>query len=93
MSKRCAHCGAPILPEVQIQGRVRNRIWDFMSKFRSATPAQLMEYVYEDDPDGGPETDSTLKVNIFHMNKVLKKHGLRIQANPGRGATYRLRLL
>ena len=51
---------------------------------------QLFDYLYGDDPNGGPNTGlSTLRSRICYLNRHLRKHGLEI-ASPGYTSRYAL---
>ena len=78
----CRCCGLPVVvPEVYRSiklPRVKQRIFDIIAK-RPGIPVDLLrDYVWVDDPDGGPESKSTIYVHIVQMNKILAEQGVRV---------------
>lgn len=72
------------------QGALRQRIYDYMVKYKTATSERLLNIIYADDRDGGPENaNSSLHVTICKMNKILRAYGYQIRGKRGRGAFYR----
>jgi hypothetical protein len=91
--KICPCCNRPLPPAIELQGKIRRRYWDFISRHpEGVTKNQIFDAVYGDDPNGGPlRGDLVVRVNVYHINKVLRKHGLRVTGRPGGpGAVYRL---
>lgn len=83
--QRCACCGQVIPPKL-ILPRVKQRIYDYVSRHPEGCDRwQIMNYVYEDDPNGGPNSTNVINVHIVQINKRLKPDGLRIWAGGGRG--------
>lgn len=53
---------------------------------------RLFQLLYGHDPDGGPENMNIVSVNVYMINKKIKKLGKRIEAPRGQGeSTYTLR--
>ncbi len=75
-----------------MRGPVRQRIVDAIaSRPDGITRAELLDVVYADDIDGGPDNPNTVSVLIHHANEELAARGYRIEpAWRGRGARYRL---
>jgi hypothetical protein len=71
---------------------VRQRIIDVIAaRPDGITRAELLDVVYGDDIDGGPDNANTISVLIKHANEDLKPQGFRIEPTwRGRGARYRL---
>jgi hypothetical protein len=71
---------------------VRQRIVDVIAnRPDGVTRAELLDVVYADDVDGGPDNANTIAVLIKHANEDLKPQGFRIEPTwRGRGARYRL---
>jgi hypothetical protein len=88
----CPSCGQIIAPQNPFDGQpVKARIYDFIAKRSGGvTTEELMEHIYADDPDGGPDSPKAIAVHISRMNDVLIPLGLRIASSLGRGAVYRL---
>lgn len=89
----CCCCGQLLPPRIKFSGPVKQRIYEFVAKHpEGVSRYQIMEAVYADDPDGGPESHSTVGVHIMQMNRqVLYRLGLMIRSPSGRGAEYKLR--
>jgi hypothetical protein len=71
---------------------VRQRIVDAIANRPDGiTRAELLDVVYADDVDGGPDNPNTIAVLIKHANADLAALGYRIQPTwRGRGARYRM---
>jgi hypothetical protein len=71
---------------------VRQRIVDVIAgRPDGITRAELLDVVYGDDVDGGPENPNTVAVLIKHANAELAPRGYQIAPTwRGRGARYRL---
>lgn len=92
----CCCCGQVLPPKIKFAGPVKQRIYDFVSRHpEGVNRFKIMEAVYADDPDGGPESHSTIGVHIMQMNRqTLAKHGLLIRSPSGRSDSgYTLRIL
>jgi hypothetical protein len=90
---KCCCCGQILPPKIKFTGPVKQRIYDYVVRHHEGVNRfQIMEAVYADDPDGGPESHSTIGVHIMQMNnQVLRQHGFIIRSAPGRNASgYRL---
>lgn len=88
----CSACGRPFLPRLVARGPVRQRIVDAIANRPDGiTRGELLDRVYADDPDGGPDNPNTVAVLIKHANVDLAPQGYRIEPTwRGRGARYRL---
>ena len=88
----CPTCRRPFPPHLVVHGPVRQRIVDLIANRPDGiTRGELLDLVYADDPNGGPDNPNTISVLIKHANKELAAQGFRIEpAWLGRGARYRL---
>ena len=88
----CPTCRRPFPPSLVVSGPVRQRIVDAIAlRPDGITRAELLDVVYADDVDGGPDNPQTICVLVHHANKQLAGQGYRIApAWRGRGARYRL---
>jgi hypothetical protein len=66
----------------------QRRILDVLKRRGSASADELRDVLWSDDPDGGPDSPSTLHAHIWHLNQRLKSRGLRVRAS--RWAGYRV---
>lgn len=58
--------------------RTLNRIYWFVAmRPHGVTKAEIFDYLYGDDPDGGP-FDKIIDIHICHLNSILSKSGLII---------------
>ena len=91
--KICSRCGQIIPPRLEFKkSPVKQRIYEFVSKRPDGVGVgEIMDFVYRQDPDGGPDAMNTIAVHISKMNKELRKKGIEIRASRGRGAVYTLR--
>jgi hypothetical protein len=83
MSARlCECCGQPIVQEDDIVlTAMQRRIVKLLKRRGSATGDELRDALWGDDPNGGPDSLSNLYVHIFHLNRRLKPHGLRVRGS------------
>ena len=86
----CPTCQRPFPPRLVVRGPVRQRIVNvIMNRPDGITRAELLDVVYSDAVDGGPENPNTIAVLIKHANAELVAQGYRIQPTwRGRGARY-----
>jgi hypothetical protein len=77
---------------IKLSGNVRRRYFDALAKAPDGlTREQILNAVYADDPNGGPDAYETVRQHIFEINKTLAKHGLKIKSPlGGPGARYYL---
>ncbi len=73
-----------------MRGPVRQRIVDIVANRPDGiTRGELLDVVYADDPNGGPENPNTVSVLIHCANQQLAQQGYRIEsAWRGRGGRY-----
>jgi hypothetical protein len=95
MSRRpqvCPHCKRPFPPRLVVRGPVRQWIVDIIAdRPDGVSRTELLDIVYADSIDGGPDTPNTVSVLIHCANQQLAEQGYRIEAAwRGRGARYRL---
>jgi hypothetical protein len=88
----CPTCQRPLAPQLVVRGPVRQRIVDTVANRPDGiTRGELIDIVYADDIDGGPDTPNTVSVLIHLANQQLSRQGYRIEsAWRGRGGRYRL---
>jgi len=95
MSRRpqiCLTCRRPLAPRLVVNGPVRQRIVNIIAdRPDGIARTELLDIVYADSVDGGPNTPNTVSVLIHCANQQLAEQGYRIEASwRGRGARYRL---
>lgn len=91
--KRCACCGQIIPPADHPfrNAEVKRKIYDAISKHPEGLNRKtIVDLVYGDDPDGGPENMNVISVHVKKMNPRLAPQGLRITSTGGPYSTYRL---
>jgi hypothetical protein len=90
MSKvaQCRHCGQIIPPKIGLP-RVKQRIYDCVASHPAGvTTDQILDYVYADDPNGGPDRPC-VRAHVYQMNKHhLIPFGVFLRADHGPGAKY-----
>jgi hypothetical protein len=91
-ARTCPTCHRPFPPKLIVHGPVRQRIVDAIeNRPDGITRAELLDIVYGDDIDGGPNDPNTISVLIKKANEELAAQGYCISpAWLGRGARYRL---
>ena len=88
----CPTCRRPYPPRLVVHGPVRQRIVNLVaSRPDGITRGELLDLVYADEPNGGPDNPNTISVLIKHANEELAAQGFCIEpAWLGPGARYRL---
>ena len=94
MVKVCECCGHP-LPDLAVQLELTKRQRQMFEALRRAGKAgitldRIMEVVYGDDSDGGPDSTTVLHVQRTKMKGKLAKFGLQITTTKGHGSLWRL---
>lgn len=71
-------------------GPSRYRIVESVMKQPGMNLRELVDAVYRDAEDGGPDNaEVTVRTQVWHLNKRIKKLGLQISSTRGPGAVYR----
>ena len=89
---RCPHCLQVIPPKGLFRDQpIKKRIYEYLAAHpEGVTRQQILDRVWADDPDGGPEFANVVSVHVKHMRPILEREGLTISCAKGAGATYRL---
>lgn len=87
--KCCSTCGQGLPPEVNVGGPVRQRVFDYIAKHpEGVTTQQVLDHVYVDDPNGGPDSGNVVSVHVTNINRRLS--GMKIKARGGPASIYQL---
>ena len=98
MVKVCEACGHP-LPADDVElalPYIKRRIFQAVRRAgrRGIGVEGIMDYVYGNDPSGGPDSTNVLHVHRGKMQPILAKFGLKISCDrTGPGASWRLEKL
>lgn len=90
--KRCPTCKRPLPPVVSVSGRRRQALLEYVLRYpEGVTRSQILDAIYADDPDGGPENQNIVAVMVKHINDILEKQKkkVRIRGSGGPGSIYR----
>jgi hypothetical protein len=80
-----------IVPPVPNLTPIKQRILDAVKRRPGITAQQLRDWVWADDIDGGPLTDTKcLHVHIAQMNAMLRPLGITVRSE---GGGYRIRTI
>ena len=95
MTAACPCCGAPVEGAVSVEallaiqfGPVRSTLLRCMIEAypRPRSARQIADYVYRDDPDGGPDGALDLvSINAHHIRKKIEPLGWTLRGVRGRG--------
>ena len=90
--KTCPCCGQLIPPKLLFpRAPVSQRLYDIVAKHpEGVRREQIADYVYGEDPNGGPDSPAAIRALIWRMNITLRAHKLKIRSSMGRGSVYRL---
>jgi hypothetical protein len=87
----CPACGRPFPPELTVTGPVRRRLVEIIANHPNGIArGELMDLLYADDADGGPECTNVISVMVHFANRQLWSQGWRIRSSGGPGAKYYL---
>lgn len=95
--RTCACCGHP-LPDDSVLGALtplQQRVFFAIKRAGSAgiQSTRVMDVVYAEDPNGGPENQNIIAVVAKQMNKRLARFGLVLRGRRGPGGYYTLEKL
>jgi hypothetical protein len=95
--KTCECCGHPLPEQHATLGLTRTqlRIFQIVEKAgRAGIPRRdLMDVVYANDINGGPESENILNVHRTNMNRRLSPHGLTISVSRGHYSIWKVESL
>lgn len=83
----CCCCGQVLPPKLKLPV-VKQRIYDMVARHPGIRLQQLINHVYAEDPNGGPESLNIIHVHVHQINLIIIKHGLQIRGHTSQG--YRL---
>jgi hypothetical protein len=90
----CKCCGHPIVSDEIgiVLTPLQRRIFNIVKQSGSAgiTGGEVMDIVYANTCDGGPESTNIIAVVAGHANKRLAQFNLKIQGRRGRGGVFTL---
>ena len=87
--KICSQCGQPIPPAGLRLPRIKERIFEAVRRRPGITAQELRDWVWVDDIDGGPLTDTKcLHVHVAQLNTLLRPLGICVRSE---GGGYRIR--
>ena len=88
---KCPTCGQIVPPQVFLP-KMQQRIYDYIARHpQGSNRQQIIDAIYWDDPNGGPDWLNGISVQIRHINKRINVLGIIIKGTGGPGSVYRLR--
>ncbi len=91
--KSCPTCKRPFAPEVQLSGKRRQLLYDFVARRpEGVTTAEIMDFVWNDDPNGGPNARYIVSTMVWQINRELEKREVkaRLRGTGGPGSVYKV---
>lgn len=87
-------CCKRLLPEsLTIGGARRRRLLDYVGNHpEGVTVWQIIDAIYWDDPNGGPDKHNCISVMVKQMNRTLIPQGYKIRGTGGPGSRYFLEI-
>jgi hypothetical protein len=80
-----------LLAEPYVTGRERRRLVEILARRPDGmTRRELADWVYADDPNGGPESTLAVCQLVHQARRQLARQGYTIASDRGPGAHYRL---
>jgi len=90
-SSVCPYCGQALPPELRVTGRERRRLVEILARRpHGMTRRELADWLYADDPNGGPENTFAVCQLVHQARLQLAAQGYTIISDRGPGAHYRL---
>jgi DNA-binding response OmpR family regulator len=91
----CPTCGQVVAPRTLFRDQpIKRRIFEYVAAHpEGVTRQQILDRVWSDDIDGGPEFANVVSVHVKRMRPILEREGLTITCARGPGATYRIETL
>jgi hypothetical protein len=87
-SSVCPYCGQPLQ---RVTGRERRRLVEILARRPDGmTRRELADWLYADDPNGGPENTLAVCQLVHQARLQLSRQGYTILSDRGPGAHYRL---
>ena len=87
----CESCGQPVIVSSELPPLppIKQRILDAVRRRPGITAQELRDWVWADDLDGGPLTDTKcLHVHVAQLNALLRPLGIVVRSE---GGGYRIR--
>ena len=82
----CDACGQPVLVRSELPPLppIKQRILDAVRRRPGITAQELRNWIWADDPDGGPLTDTKcLHVHVSQLNNLLAPLGVCVRSQGG----------
>lgn len=90
----CKCCGHPIISDEigVVLTPLQRRIFNVVKQSGTAgiSGGEIMDQVYANARDGGPDSTNIIAVVACQANKRLKQFSVRLQGKRGRGGVFRL---
>lgn len=87
--RTCPCCGAGIA-DTSVLTRIQQRIYDTIFRHPGLLARELMEFIYADDPDGGPLSSKIISVHVVGINRRLASQGIAVHARHGSSDGYKI---
>lgn len=96
MSAVCKCCGHPIVsddPIIAILTPLQRRIYNMVKAAGAAGigASTIMERIYANDINGGPDSSNVVSVVVNQMNRRLASFNLKIKGRGGPGSVFTIR--
>lgn len=94
MVEVCKCCGHPIASDeiaAVLPGKQR-RLYEIVRDAGQlgVSCGTVMDRLYADDINGGPESHNVVQVQAMHVNRKLRAFGIAVRGRGGPGSVYRL---
>jgi hypothetical protein len=66
-----------------IHGKIFTKLWKAWPSGRMITLNEMMDHVYADHPDGGPESNNVISVQLNFMRHIIARFGISIRGRSG----------
>lgn len=72
---------ALVLPK--LRSRIFDVLWKRFPAGQLTHKSKMMEAMYGDDPNGGPDSDNIISVQVMHLKNQIKPFGLSVKGRGG----------
>src|SRR5262249_24953832 len=86
MTTICKACGQPVIQPSELPplSPIKRRIFDAVRRRPGITAQELRDWVWADDIDGGPLTNTKcLHVHVAQLNTLLRPFGIAVRSQGG----------
>lgn len=66
-----------------LRSRMFDLLWKRFGTGQLTHKSKMMDELYSEDPNGGPESDNIISVQVIHLRKQIEPFGLTVRGRGG----------